>query len=205
MAAGVPNGARVMIDVSPRAVRGLLAAAALLACSAQSPAPLTELLPWCTTIPLPRPDTMTLRSDVDSQTIHTPKAETCRVLVVRGIGTTLRLAVAATEAQREHGLMGVPYVPQGQGMIFVFSGNDERRGFWMKDTIASLDMIFVKADGIISSVAANVPATKPGTPDDQVARRDGVARYVIELGAGEAARLRLTPGSRLVVPLVDAR
>ena len=194
-----------MIDDAPRAVRGLLAAATLLACSAQSPAPLPELLPWCTTIPLPHVDTMTLTSDVDSQTIHTTKPQTCRVLTVRGIGTTLRLAVAATEAQRAHGLMGVPYVPQGQGMLFAFAGNDEARGFWMKDTIAPLDMIFVKADGVISSVAANVPATKPGTPDDQIARREGVGRFVIELGAGEAARLRLAPGARLSVPPVDAR
>ncbi len=73
----------------------------------------------------------------------------------------------------------------------------------MKDTIAPLDMVFVKGDGTISKIAPNVPATAPGTPDDKVARRDGLAQYVIELGAGDAARLGLAVGMRLVIPFVE--
>ncbi len=88
---------------------------------------------------------------------------------------TLRLAVADTEPRRERGLMGVAAVPAGQGMLFVFPDDaDVRRDFWMKDTIAPLDMIFVRRDGTISTIAANVPATKRGTPDDgcRAPRRD---------------------------------
>jgi hypothetical protein len=185
----------------------LLSAAAVLALTAQSaaPAPLRELLPWCATIPLPRADTMTLTSDVDSQVIHTPRPAACRPLEVRTSRATLRLAVADTDPLREHGLMGVPFVPAGQGMLFAFDGGDARRSFWMKNTIAPLDMIFVNADGIITLVAANVPATAPGTPDEQIARREGVGRYVIELGAGEAERLGLAAGVRVNVPPVGVR
>ena len=71
------------------------------------------------------------------------------MLEVRAGRTTLRLAVAATPAQREHGLMNVPFVPSGQGMLFAFPGADEMRGFWMKDTITPLDMVFVRSDGTI--------------------------------------------------------
>ncbi|MEO7039397.1 MAG: DUF192 domain-containing protein [Candidatus Elarobacter sp.] len=173
--------------------------------TAQAPAPSAAPLDWCTAIPLPRADIGTLTSDVDSQTIHEARGPTCRVLVVRGGRAVLHLAVAATDAQRQRGLMGVAYVPAGQGMLFAFEPGEARRYFWMKDTIAPLDMVFVKGDGIVSSVAANVPATKPGASDDAIARREGVGRYVIELGAGDASRLGVTAGTRLLVPEVDGR
>ncbi|MEA2663723.1 MAG: uncharacterized protein QOI11_667, partial [Candidatus Eremiobacteraeota bacterium] len=130
----------------------------------------------------------------------------CRALVVDAPKSALRLAVADTDPRREHGLMGVAAVPPGEGMLFVFpEAADQRRDFWMKDTIAPLDMVFVRADGTVSSVAARVPATKPGTPDSRVARRFGVGRYVIELTAGGAAAAGLRPGSRLALPALPAQ
>ena len=181
----------------------LAAAAALLALCGQSPAPDAD--PWCTRIPLPRADLPALRSNVDTQMIHQPRKMECRPLDVRAGRTTLHLAVAATEAQREHGLMNVPFLPAGQGMLFAFPGGDQMRGFWMKDTITPLDMVFVKSDGTISAIAVNVPATAPKTTDDKIARREGLAKYVIELGAGEAGRLGLLPGAQLYILPVAAK
>ncbi len=129
----------------------------------------------------------------------------CRPLTVRSPHHTLRLAVARDDARRARGLMNVRAIAHGEGMLFAFPGGDQRRYFWMKDTIAPLDMVFVRADGVVTTVAADVPATLPGTPDDQVERRDGVGRYVIELGAGDAARLGIAAGVKLVVPVVPAR
>jgi uncharacterized membrane protein (UPF0127 family) len=130
----------------------------------------------------------------------------CRALVIDAPKATLRLAVADTETRRERGLMGVAAVPPGQGMVFVFpDAMDVRRDFWMKDTIAPLDMIFVRLDGTISAIAAGVPATKRGTPDVDVARRNGIGRSVIELGAGAARRAGLRVGYRLTIPEIDAR
>ena len=177
----------------------------VLFASAQSPAPVDPSQAWCTTIPLPRADFPSLKSNVDTQTIHQPRTMPCRPLDVRTARATLRLAVADDAALREHGLMNVPFVPAGQGMLFAFPDGDQRRSFWMKNTIAPLDMVFVDGGGAITSIAANVPATTPGTPDDQVARRDGLGRYVIELGAGDAARLSLRVGDRLSIPPVGAR
>jgi uncharacterized membrane protein (UPF0127 family) len=166
----------------------LVALAGLLALTAQSPAP-AGATPgrWCTRIPL-------------------ATAARCSPLEVRTPrGTLLRLAVANSELQREHGLMNVAYVPPGQGMIFVFSDGDVNRGFWMKDTITPLDMVFVRSDGTISAVEVNVPATAPKTPDEKIARRSGIGQYVIELGAGAAGTLGLLPGTRLVIPPVTAQ
>lgn len=166
----------------------------------QTPSATGEPLPWCTTIPLPHTDLPTV-----SDTLHEVHRASCRSLDVETPQVTLHLAVAATEAQREHGLMGVPYLPVREGMLFAFpDALDQTRYFWMKNTITPLDMVFVKSDGTISSIAARVPATAPGTPDDKLARRDGVGRYVIELGAGEAARDGLATGVRLRIPTLAA-
>ncbi len=179
----------------------MLALAAIGALAAV-PARADETPPWCGTLPLPRAAALPPMS-VNGQTIHTPEVASCRSADVRTPRGTMRLAVAASESRREHGLMNVPFVPAGQGMLFVFPGTDQDLHFWMKDTIAPLDMIFVKGDGTISTIAADVPATKPGTPDDKLARRNGTGRFVIELGAGDAARLGLAAGQHLVLPPIE--
>ena len=182
---------------------GVLVLATVLALTAQSPAPAP--MPWCVRLPIAHAGDFSLKSDVDGHTIHSAAVPECRALEVRAPRGTLRLAVARTEAQRERGLMNVAYVPAGQGMIFVFSDGDIDRGFWMKDTITPLDMVFVRRDGTVSSVEVNVPATPPKTPDDKVARRSGAGQYVIELGAGQAGLFGLLPGTRLVIPPVTAQ
>lgn len=129
----------------------------------------------------------------------------CSTLVVTAPKATLRLAVADTDARREHGLMGVRAVPAGEGMLFAFPQDDALQEFWMKDTVTPLDMIFVRRDGVVTAVAADVPATKAGTPDNRIARRRGVGKYVIELGAGGAKRAGIEPGVRLPIPNVPAQ
>ncbi len=183
----------------------LIAVAALLALTAQSPAPADSATPqgWCTRFPLPRPDLPAIK--VNGNPVHRGHAAECRVLEVRAGHTTLRLSVAATNAQRERGLMSVPFVPSGQGMLFAFPGGDELRGFWMKDTITPLDMVFVRSDGTIVMIAENVPATAPNTPENKIARREAVAKYVIELGARESERIGLKPGMQLYIEAVDAK
>ena len=183
----------------------LIALAVLLALPAQGGGQAATPAPqgWCTRFPLPRPDLAPMK--VEGNPVHRGHAAECRVLEVRTGRTTLRLAVASTEAQREHGLMNVPFVPAGQGMLFAFPGGDELRGFWMKDTITPLDMVFVRSDGVITMIAENVPATMPNTPDNKIARRQALAKYVIELGARESERIKLEPGMQLYIEAVDAK
>ncbi len=162
---------------------GLLVLA--LASAAPGLAQVTAGPAWCHAVPLER--------------------SFCRALAIEAPRATLRLAVAETEARRERGLMFVAAVPPDEGMLFVFPDADQRQEFWMKNTIAPLDMVFVRADGTVSSIAADVPATKRGTPDGKVARRNGIGRYVIELAAGGARRAGLRPGIGLIIPDLDAR
>jgi hypothetical protein len=128
----------------------------------------------------------------------------CRVYRVRAPRGTLLLAAATNQKDRERGLMDVRALPARVGMIFTFPGGDGMRVFWMKDTLIPLDMVFVRADGTVSEVAENVPATTHATPDAQIPRRFGVARSVIELNAGEAVRDGIIPGVRLALPELGA-
>ncbi len=168
-------------------MRSLATMAALLALTAQSPSPAAGAT-WCTSLPLPG-----------------TQPAPCRALVLQAPRGMMRLALAITETQRERGLMHVTFVPPAQGMLFAFPRGDADRSFWMKNTVVPLDMVFVQSDGTISAVAVNVPATPPHTPDDKVATRNGIAQYVIELGAGQAGLLGLLPGTRIALPPIDAR
>jgi uncharacterized protein len=126
------------------------------------------------------------------QAVHAPVA-------VKGPHSTLKLWVVADTATRGRGLMCVRHLDAGTGMIFVFSGGDYEREFWMKDTLIPLDMVWVDHDGRVTGVAAQVPQTTVDTPDELIPRRNGIGTYVIELGAGDAARQGIVVGSHLDV------
>jgi uncharacterized membrane protein (UPF0127 family) len=107
----------------------------------------------------------------------------------------LQLDIACTEASRQRGLMFRASLPAHTGMLFVFD-TDAPVAFWMKNTLVPLDMVFVAANGRVRSVAANVPIASAGIPDAAIPRRYGVAKYVTELPAREAARDGIVPGTR---------
>lgn len=116
--------------------------------------------------------------------------------VVRAPDATLTLQVARTEEQREFGLMNVSYLLPHTGMVFVFD-RDQPVEFWMKDTIVPLDMVFVAPSGVVRTVFEDVPSTQPDTPDDKIPRRDGEAKFVLELPAFEAKKDGIETGVRL--------
>jgi len=77
------------------------------------------------------------------------------------------------------------------GMLFDFH-NDVMTAFWMKNTILPLDIIFVRADGTISSIAANaVPFSEASIPSSEP------IRAVLEINAGRAKALGIEPGDKV--------
>jgi uncharacterized membrane protein (UPF0127 family) len=115
--------------------------------------------------------------------VHAPKAD-------------LALEAARTGSQREHGLMNRTELAPHTGMIFVFE-RDEFVNFWMKNTLLPLDMIFIGADGTVRRVYSNVPVLHPQPSDEQIPLEGAQAKYVIELGAGEAAKDGIIAGVKL--------
>lgn len=103
------------------------------------------------------------------------------------------LKVAADDGQRTKGLMFVRELPDGEGMLFIWPG-EEPRSFWMKNTIVPLDIIFAAADGTVLNVAAHTkPFSEEGVPSA------GAAKYVVELVAGSAKKYGIETGSKLEI------
>lgn len=103
---------------------------------------------------------------------------------------SLKLRYATTAAARARGLAGVRYLDPDEGMLFAFA-TDDTYGFWMKDTLIPLDIVWLDAQGHVVSIAAQVsPATYP-----QVFLPAAPARYVLELPAGSVDRGSVATGT----------
>jgi len=133
-----------------------------------------------------------------------PAPQHLATIAVRAPNATLVLQVAKTDRQREIGLMNVAALPEHTGMIFVFPG-DGPVSFWMKDTLVPLDMIFVAPDGTVRSIAERVPTVPLAMPDEDIPLEQGVAKYVIELPAGEAYVDGIVAQKRLTSDLFEIK
>ena len=133
----------------------------------------------------------------------TPAPQQLPTIEVHAPKATLQLQVASTEQERELGLMSVTKLAPHTGMVFVFD-EEQPVEFWMKDTLVPLDMVFVATDGTVRSVASKVPAVPLYTPDAKIPRRSGVAKYVLELPAGEARNDGIGAGTKLRISLDSA-
>jgi len=102
--------------------------------------------------------------------------------------------VAKTDEERERGLMFRTSLPDGQGMLFDFSP-EQNVSMWMKNTLIPLDMIFVRADGRILRIAEN---TKVQSED--IIPSGGPVRAVVEVIAGTARKYGIQPGDRVGYP-----
>jgi uncharacterized membrane protein (UPF0127 family) len=107
--------------------------------------------------------------------------------------------VADTDATRERGLMYRRELPEGRGMLFDFF-KDQPVGFWMKNTYISLDMIFIRGDGRIASIAEN---TEPLS--ERVVPSGAPVRAVLEVKGGTARRLGIQPGDQVANPIFGKR
>ncbi len=99
-----------------------------------------------------------------------------------------RVWIADTPERRAQGLMFVRRLPRHQGMLFLF-GEQQPVSMWMKNTYISLDMLFIAADGRIARIAQRTAPHSLTTIDSR-----GEVTAVLELGAGECARLGVQVG-----------
>jgi len=101
------------------------------------------------------------------------------------------LEIADNDYERQLGLMNRKEMKENQGMLFIFpiQGN---QSFWMRNTLISLDMIFVNDEKKIVTIHKNTkilsdtsyPASKP-------------AMYVVEVLAGFSDRHNIQVGDKI--------
>jgi uncharacterized membrane protein (UPF0127 family) len=107
--------------------------------------------------------------------------------------------MATTEEEKTTGLMYRKELPDGRGMLFDFSP-EQQVSMWMKNTFISLDMIFIRADGRILRIAEN---TEPQST--RIISSGGPAKGVLEVIAGTAKKYGIEPGDRVAHPLFNSR
>ena len=105
--------------------------------------------------------------------------------------------VATTDQDKETGLMYRKELPDGKGMLFDFSP-EQQISMWMKNTYISLDMIFIRADGRILRIAEN---TEPLST--RIISSGGLAKGVLEVIAGTAQKYGIAPGDQVAHPLFN--
>jgi uncharacterized protein len=108
---------------------------------------------------------------------------------------SFKVEIADTDATRERGLMYRRDLPEGRGMLFDF----QRAGdvnFWMQNTYIPLDMIFIKADGLILRIERN---TEPLST--RIIPSGGPVLAVLEVIGGTTAKLGIAPGDRVDYPI----
>lgn len=103
--------------------------------------------------------------------------------------------VANDSDEISFGLMERESMDADKGMLFDFSPPREP-AMYMKNTLISLDMLFIASDGSIEMIARNtVPGSlrtiSPGVP----------VRGVLELNGGVAAELGIKPGDTVQHPI----
>jgi uncharacterized membrane protein (UPF0127 family) len=99
--------------------------------------------------------------------------------------------IAATPEAQEKGLMFRKDLAPDKGMLFPMDP-PRLASFWMKNTIIPLDMIFVRTDGSIAFIGANIApySREPVSAGIPVAA-------VLELSGGRAAALGIKEGDRV--------
>lgn len=110
--------------------------------------------------------------------------------------TPLSYEIVDTDEERARGLSGRDDIPADYGMLFVFP-SEGIYGFWMKDMLAPIDIVWLSREGVIVGIEANVsPDTYPTEffPPTPIL-------YALETAAGEASRKGWKVGDRLPLPI----
>ena len=93
-------------------------------------------------------------------------------------GTRFKVEIADSAAERADGLMFREELCSDCGMLFVFEG-DGVKGFWMKNTLIPLDMVFIGADLRIIDVLHAEPCV-----EDPCESYVSSGLYVLEVNSG---------------------
>jgi len=106
-----------------------------------------------------------------------PESKISSKIFLEGVG--ISVVVANTPALQERGLSGVESLRENEGMLFIFP-TPARDGFWMKDMLFPIDIIWFDADQKIVDMWEN--ALPSSYPEIRTPRQD--AQYVLEVPAG---------------------
>ncbi len=104
---------------------------------------------------------------------------------------SFKVEVARSPQEQAKGLMFRQELADDAGMLFPYA-ESQIMGFWMKNTYIPLDIIFIRADGTIESIAANT------TPlSQEPVRSTEPVTAVLELRGGLSAERGIKVGDKI--------
>lgn len=107
-------------------------------------------------------------------------------------GHRYAIEVADDDAERARGLMFRDAMEADRGMLFIHD-RQEPQAYWMKNTRIALDILYFDNARKLVSQQRDVPPCSLGDACPSYPS-NAPARYVLELNAGEAERLKLADG-----------
>ena len=99
----------------------------------------------------------------------------------------IRVETAITAAQQQRGFMGRKHIPEGTGMLFVYT-QDTKLQFWMKDTPHPLSIAFIDSQGRIREIKDMTPYSLA------IVSSTYAVRYALEVPQGYFEREHITIG-----------
>ncbi|PPU04533.1 DUF192 domain-containing protein [Xanthomonas arboricola] len=112
-------------------------------------------------------------------------------------GARYQVELAQNDADRAKGLMFRDAMADDHGMLFVHD-RQEPLAYWMKNTKIALDILYFDNERRLVSQQRDVPPCSAGDACPPYPSKRP-ARYVLELNAGQAARLNLQDGASLTL------
>ena len=109
----------------------------------------------------------------------------------------LLVELAKTPLEQQIGMMFREHVPENTGMLFLFDQAYERN-FWMKNTLVSLDLLFIGENGLIHHIHSNAVPESLAHINSR-----GAALAVLEIGGGESKRLGISIGDKVLYPAFE--
>ncbi len=119
-------------------------------------------------------------------------------LIWQGGSATFKVEVRDTFESRAEGLMHRESLPKFAGMLFIYD-RPQTVGFWMRNTLIPLDMLFFDETGTLVRVHENA------VPLDETVINGGTnIQYVLEVNAGLSSKLGIKKGAKMEHPDVAA-
>lgn len=101
------------------------------------------------------------------------------------------IEIADNDYERQLGLMNRQSMEEMRGMLFIFP-QQEYQSFWMRNTLFSLDMIFINSNKEIVTIHKNTtPLSEQSYPSS------APAIYVVEVNAGFCDRHEIKIGDKI--------
>ena len=107
------------------------------------------------------------------------------------IKAKIDIEIADTDYERQLGLMKRVSMEEKQGMLFIFPA-DAMQSFWMRNTLISLDMIFINSSKEIVTIQKNTKVLS-----DQSYPSSAPAKFVLEVIGGFTDKYKLNVGDKV--------